>query len=67
MAVSEIRELLNREPFLAFRVRASNGKSYDVRDPMAVAVMKSQLFMALPDGERWVFIPYFHIASVEAL
>lgn len=34
---------------------------------MAVAVMKTQLFIALPDGERWAFVPYLHIASVEAL
>src|SRR5437868_15231612 len=67
MTTTEIRELLDRDPFKPFRVQLSSGKHYDIRDPLAVAVMRNQLFVTLPDGERWVFVPYLHIAAVEAL
>ncbi len=67
MGASEILEVLDREPFEPFRIVLTSGESYIVRNPHAVAVLKSRLFIALDDGERWVFCPYLHIAAVEAL
>jgi len=62
-----LEELLQREPFEPFRIRVSSGDAYDVRTPHAVALLKNRVFIALPDGERWTFCPYLHIAAVESL
>lgn len=67
MNAEEIRNLLSREPFEAFRLCLSKGEAYDIRDPQSVALMKNRIFVALPDGERWVFIACLHIAAAEAL
>jgi len=67
MTGEELREILAREPFEPFRIRLGSGDSYEIRDPQSVAVMRSRLFLALANGDRWVFIPFLHIAAVEAL
>ncbi len=67
MRPDEIRELLDREPFEPFRLVLSSGVTYDILNPGLVVAMKSYLFIAFPDGERWVFCPYLHISSVERL
>jgi hypothetical protein len=59
--------MLDREPFTPFRICLSSGESYDVRNPHMVALMKSKAFVALPDSERWTFVSYLHIASLETL
>lgn len=66
MNADEIREWLSKEPFEPFRLRLSSGDVMEVGEPQSVAVMRNRLFVALPDGEKWVFIPYLHIAAVES-
>jgi len=67
MIATTIRERLDREPFQPFRIGTSSGTSYDVPDPHLVALMKSEVFIAAPNSDRWASIPYLHIASVEAI
>src|SRR5688500_2625267 len=67
MNPEEIRELLAREPFQPFRVRATSGDSYDVQNPALAVAMKSRLFIAVPDSDHWTLVPYLHIATVESL
>lgn len=67
MATDDLRNLLTREPFVPFRVRLTSGDHYDVRDPLAAALMKSRLFIALPRSDRSVYVPYLHIAALETL
>ena len=66
MRPEDIEELLNREPFLPFRLFLSDGETVDVHRPHSVAVGRNQLFVILPD-ERWKWIPLPHVASVETL
>lgn len=66
MSAEEIRELLVKDPFEPFRLRLSSGDSYDIVAPQSVAVMRNRIFVALPGGEKWVFIPFLHIAAIEA-
>ena len=66
MNPQDIRDLLERHPFEPFRIRLGSGDAYEVRDPNTIALMKNRLFIAFPDGERWTFCPYLHIAAVEA-
>jgi hypothetical protein len=66
MTAEAIQEMLDHEPFEAFRLCLSNGESYEVRNPHAAALMKHKLFIAL-DAERWTFVSYLHIAAIESL
>ena len=56
MSRESIVELLDRDLFEPFRIVTSSGESYAVRNPNLVPLMKSRLFVALPDGERWTFL-----------
>lgn len=67
MTSDEIRDLLKRDPFRPFRIQVTSGAMYEVRDPGTAVAMCSELLLALPDGDRWVFIPYLHAAAVESL
>jgi hypothetical protein len=67
MTREEIRELLGRDPFRPFRLHLTNGGAFDVLNPGLAVAMQSELFLALPDGDRWVFIPYLHVSAVEGL
>lgn len=67
MAIDHIRELLEREPFKPFRIRASSGAAYEVRNPELVVVMKSQIFIAAPNSDRSDVIPFLHVAGVETI
>jgi len=60
-----IRELLDREPFLPFRLIMTSGKTYEVVSPNSAMLLKSEVFVVFPDGERWAHVPFLHIASVE--
>ena len=42
MIVESIRELLDREPFVPFRLVSSSGKACDVADPHSAALLKSE-------------------------
>jgi len=62
-----IEEMLDREPFKPFRLVLSSGAHCDIVNPHAAALLKSEVFVVFPDGERWAHVPLLHIASIEAL
>jgi len=67
MIRNKICELLDREPFAPFRLVLSSGKNYDVLNPQTTVLLKSEIFIAFPDGERWALVPLLHITSVERI
>ncbi len=67
MIADEIRELLNREPFEAFRFHLTSGTSFDVRDPNGVALGQKRVFIAFANADRQAFFPYIHVSAVETL
>ncbi len=67
MIRDNIRELLDRDPFVPFRLVLSSGRHYDVLDPQMTVLLKSEIFIAFPDGERSSLIPLLHVTSVETL
>ncbi len=67
MIGENIRESLKRDPFVPFRLISSSGEHYDVRDPHSAALLKSEVFLVLPDGERWALLSFLHITSIESL
>lgn len=62
-----IRDLLDRDPFEPFRILTSGGESFTIRDPHAIALLKSEVFIAHPDSDRWTFVPRLHVAAVDKL
>ncbi len=67
MTVNFIRELLDCEPFHPFRIRASSGMVYDVRNPGLVVILKSQLFIAEANSDRFSIVPLLHVAGIELI
>lgn len=65
MIASTIRERLARDPFEPFLIRASSGQGVLVASPDLVVLMKSEVFIAAPNSDRWAQIPYLHVAGVE--
>lgn len=65
MVVKTLRERLNREPFEPFRITSSSGVSIVVHSPGLAVLMKSEVFVASPNSDHWVQIPYLRVAAVE--
>jgi hypothetical protein len=69
----QIRSLLEREPFLPFRLHLSGGTSYEVRNPDLVDVRESvvelrRLDSASPTGSSWhCTLSLRHVVWVELL
>lgn len=62
---ANLQEVLDREPFEAFRIRMSDGNAYEVTNPELVVPMDTKLFLAL-GNDRWKFLSYQNITSVES-
>jgi hypothetical protein len=62
---ADLQELLEKEPFEAFRIRMSDGNAYDVTHPEWVVPMETKLFLAL-GNDRWKFLSYQNMTSVES-
>lgn len=67
MIRNDIRELLDRDPFTPFRLILSSGKNYDVLNPETTVLLKSEIFIAFPDGESWSVVPLLHVTALETL
>jgi len=66
MLASAIRERLNRESFQPFRLRSSRRKVYKINNPDLVVMMKSEIFIAAPNSDRFAQLSYLHIAAIES-
>jgi hypothetical protein len=62
-----IKEFPERTPFVPFRLVLGSGSTYDVRDPHSAALLKADVFVVFPDGERWAHVPLLHIALIETV
>ena len=67
MIRNNIRELLDRDPFVPFRLVLSSGQQFDVVDPQMTVLLKSEIFIAFPDGERSSLRPLLNVTAVETL
>jgi hypothetical protein len=65
MIATAIREQLRREPFAPFIIRASSGQAVRVAGANLAVLMKSEVFVAEPNSDRFTILPYLHIAGVE--
>lgn len=65
--VENIKNYLERDPFLPFRIVMSSGEHYDIKSPLGAALLKSEVFVVLPDGDHWANVPFLHISSIETI
>ena len=66
MIAADLKERLLRDPFEPFLIRSSSGKAYTVSQPLLVAMMKTKVFIAAPNSDRWDELSYLHIAALES-
>ena len=66
MNPKDMEELLQRKPFLPFRMFLTDRNTLDITRPLSVALGRNGLFIVLPD-DRWKWVPLRHISSVETL
>jgi hypothetical protein len=66
MIMKIIKERLAHKPFEPFRIRSSSGEAYDIPTPFLVALMKSKIFIAYPNSDRWAELSYLHVAGLES-
>ena len=62
---ANILEFVEREPFVPFRIRMTDGLFYDVANPGLVVPMESYLFYAFPKRDRWKLLSYVNISSID--
>jgi hypothetical protein len=72
MSATIIKETLARRPFEPFRIRLSSGDAYDVRHPENALLVKSGIYVALPDErgelpEVAAWCSFLHVAAIEPL
>lgn len=65
MIRDDIFELLHQQPFKPFNIRLSSGDHYKIRDVALVALLKSGIFIARPNSDQRVIVPFLHIAAVK--
>lgn len=62
-----LTELLTRQPFHPFRIKFSNQEQVDIHNPALVVVMKREIFIADPSGDRFRIYWLMHVVGVESL
>ena len=73
MTPKDITQLLERTPFVPFRLQLTNGKAFEVKHPDFIWVFRSRLEIAVPSPEdekikdRTEHISLLHIARIEEL
>ena len=61
------QDLLAHEPFQPFRIHTHDGKAYDVANPGLVNQLKTQIFLAFQNSDRFALIPLRSISSIEIM
>jgi hypothetical protein len=60
-----LESLIQRDEFRPFRIITTAGLGYDITDPGALALGKSELFYYFPRSDRSIHVPYAQIATIE--
>jgi len=63
--MNELKELLDREPFAAFRIILTSGSSYEVTSPYQVAIGQTQVDYYFPRSDRKAVLRMNQIAAFE--
>ncbi len=73
MRPEEFKELLDARPFVPLRIHMTDGKTYDIRHPEFVLVLRQRVDIGIPDDpgigilDRVEHCSLLHIVRVEPL
>jgi hypothetical protein len=67
MEAEALVERLERQPFQPFRLKLSNQETVDIRNPDLVVVMRREVFVADPSGDRFRLLALMHVVEIESL
>jgi hypothetical protein len=62
-----LQEMLDREPFIPFRLTLTSGETFDVRNPYLVAMGQSVATVFHPRSDRFAILRLNQIASLDTL
>jgi hypothetical protein len=70
----DLRDLLKRRPFQAFRLHLSNGQSHEVKHPDLAIVMRATMIIGRPEpgtddpiADGYDIVSVLHINKIETL
>jgi len=66
MLIADIKNRLSNDPLEQFRIRSSSGGSREISTTFLLALMKSKLFIAVPNSDRWAALLHVHVAALES-
>lgn len=67
MGPQDLSDLLRRRPFVPFRIYATDGRTYDVRHPDQVLVMRTRVILPLASNPDEVADRSEHLALVDII
>jgi len=73
MPATELLRMLRAQPFVPFRIHASEGMVYEIRHPEMVIVMAAAAIVAFPDpanealASGWELVDLRHIIRLEPI
>jgi hypothetical protein len=65
--IEKIREMLDSDPFRAFRIIMTSGDRYEVTNPHLLALGQTEIFYCYPKSDRIAFIRINQIVCVESI
>ena len=65
--VEKLKEMLDTEPFIPFRIVVTSGGSYDVHSPYQVAVGETRFDYFFPKSDRDATVRINQIVAFDAL
>lgn len=65
--LEKLKDLLDREPFVSFRIVVTSGSVYEVISPYQIAIGQTQLDYYFPRSDRSATIRLNQLVSLETL
>ena len=65
--LEKLKDLLDREPFVSFRIVLTSGHGYDVTTPYQVAIGQTQFDYYFPRSDRSATVRLNQVVSFETL
>ena len=62
-----IVEMLEKDPFLPFRIVLTSGEGFEIPNPNLVALGRTQLTIYQPRSDRWSMLRLNQVASLAGL
>jgi hypothetical protein len=65
--IEKLGKLRRAKPFVPFKITATTGEQYQVRDPFSFAIGNSELLYFFPKADKSVRVRIQEIISIETL